>query len=308
MALAAAVGFEAPGRGLLVCAVVVDHGWRADSAAVSATVAERLRASPATRLRDVVVTRVDCSGPGGPEAAARRARYAALEAEAERRCGVVLLGHTRDDQAETVLLGLARGSGPRSLAAMRPVSGRLRRPLLEISRAQTEQACRAQRLDVWSDPANTDRRLLRVRVRETVLPVLEAELGPGVASALARSAALFAADVDALDALATEAYAACQRDHPRGVRLAAAEMAGLPVALRRRVLRLAALDAGALGGELSAVHVGALDDLAGQWRGTRTVDLPGRVVVTRDRDGVLFAPLAHGGGGRPPARPDGPAH
>ncbi|WHP19113.1 tRNA lysidine(34) synthetase TilS [Cellulomonas sp. ES6] len=206
LALAAATAFVATagGRGRLRAgAVVVDHGLQPGSADVAS------RAAAACRrlgLDPVEVVAVDVTGPGGPEAAARAARTGALESAAGRLgAAAVLLGHTRDDQAEGVLLGLARGSGARSLAGMAPVRGLLRRPLLAVTRAQTVAACAALGLDPWHDPTNAgaapgDPR--RSRVRAHVMPVLERELGPGVAAALARSAELLREDADALDALA----------------------------------------------------------------------------------------------------------
>jgi tRNA(Ile)-lysidine synthase len=283
MALAAAAAFEGDRAAWSVSAIVVDHGLHEDSADVASTVASRLTTlSPFTALESVEVVRVQVSPEGSPEAAAREARYAALGSWAGRSDAVVLLGHTRDDQAETVLLGLARGSGLRSLAGMRPVSGRYRRPLLAIARAQTAQACRALELPVWQDPSNEDERFTRVRVRRNVLPVLESELGPGVAEALARTAELAAADADTLDALAAGLFARCWS----ASRLSLGELAGAQAAVRRRVLRLAALAAGCPGGELFAVHVNALDALVVDWHGQRQVDLPGAVVAVR-RDEAL---------------------
>ncbi|WP_281274925.1 ATP-binding protein, partial [Cellulomonas biazotea] len=159
-------------------------------------------------LDPVLVERVDVVGPGGPEAAARTARYAALAHAADTvGAAAVLLGHTLDDQAETVLLGLARGSGARSLAGMPASRGLLRRPLLGLRRADTLGACAAEGLDPWHDPTNVgahdDAAPLRSRVRDRVLPVLERELGPGVAPALARTADQLREDADALDTLAT---------------------------------------------------------------------------------------------------------
>src|SRR5215207_805963 len=179
-------------------AVVVDHGLQPDSAAVAERAREQL-----ARLgfADVVISRVSVlpEAEGGPEAAARTARYAALHREAARRSATVWLGHSLDDQAENVLLGLARGSGSRSLAGMAPRAGRLVRPLLGLRRSVTEQACAELGLKPWSDPHNADPRFARVRVRRTVLPTLEAELGPGAAEALARTAALARDDADLFD-------------------------------------------------------------------------------------------------------------
>ncbi|MGH8869182.1 MAG: tRNA lysidine(34) synthetase TilS, partial [Actinomycetes bacterium] len=200
LSLAAAAAFEAPRLGLRVGAVTVDHGLQDGSASRATALARTLGAMG---LSPSEVVRVEVDGEGGPEAAARRARYTALDGAATRlRAAAVLLGHTRDDQAETVLLGLARGSGARSLAGMRAVSGRYLRPLLDVSRTTTEAACAASGLEPWSDPQNTDPAYARARVRHEALPVLDRLLGPGIADALARTARLLADDADALDAWA----------------------------------------------------------------------------------------------------------
>jgi tRNA(Ile)-lysidine synthase len=278
MALAAAAAFEGQRAAWSLAAVVVDHGLHEHSDAVAATVAQRLRTMPPfAGYESVDVVRVQVAMKGSPEAAAREGRYAAFDALTERTDAVVLLGHTRDDQAETVLLGLARGSGLRSLAGMRPTTGRYRRPLLGVSRAQTEQACRALEVPVWLDPDNEDMRFTRVRVRRKVLPLLEAELGPGVAAALARTAEQAAADADLLDALAADVFA--QTWSPPALQLD--ELTDAPAALRRRVLRLAALAAGCPGSDLAAVHVEAVDALVMSWHGQQGVDLPGAVTAVR---------------------------
>lgn len=203
--------------GLIPGAIVIDHGLQPGSDEVAANAAER---AALLGCADVSVVRVDVArgpGAGGPEAAARAARYAALEAEAGKRTregvrAVVLLGHTRDDQAETVLLGLARGSGLRSVAGMPRQSGLFRRPLLGLSRALVARAAAADaqadpRLAPWADPHNDDPAFARVRVRREVLPVLERALGPGIPEALARTAALAREDADALDAWADRVWA-----------------------------------------------------------------------------------------------------
>ena len=284
LALSAAAAFEAPRSGLRAGAVVVDHGLQPDSAAVAARVADQLRALPLDPV-EVVSVRVPAHGGGGPEAAARAARYAALDAQARHLgAATVLLGHTSDDQAETVLLGLARGSGARSLAGMRPRSGAYRRPLLQLGREVTRAACDAEQLSIWDDPHNAVLAYARVRVRQRVLPVLEAELGPGISAALARTADLLAADADALDAWAEQEAVACQGvDGLRAERLAA-----LPQAVRSRVLRRAALAAGCPATDLSAGHVDALDALVTGWHGQRGIDLPGSVRAARRGGDVGF--------------------
>ena len=154
--------------------------------------------------------RVEVGAAGGPEAAARDARYARAARRRARRSAraAILLGHTLDDQAETVLLGLARGSGAASLQGMAAASDldgiALLRPLLDVRRTTTRAACAAEGLEPWDDPHNGDPRFARVRVRETVLPVLEAELGPGIAEALARTAAQLREDAEAFDEMIDE--------------------------------------------------------------------------------------------------------
>ena len=203
LALAAALAHAAPRLGLRCGGVTVDHGLQDGSDAQAARVAATLGAMGLDPVRRVRVTVDGLPGAGGPEAAARQARYTALDQVAhETGAAVVLLGHTLDDQAETVLLGLARGSGTRALAGMPARRGRFRRPLLGLSRATLREACLAQRLDPWDDPHNGDPSFARVRVRHQVLPALEEALGPGIAGALARSAAQLSADCEALDAIA----------------------------------------------------------------------------------------------------------
>jgi tRNA(Ile)-lysidine synthase len=210
---------------------------------------------------------------GGPEAAARDARYAVLRA---RAADAVLLGHTLDDQAETVLLGLGRGSGPRSLAGMPERDGLVRRPFLGLRRADTERICTASDVTWWTDPHNADPSFRRSRLRHEVLPLLEDALGGGVAGALARTAEQLRQDTDLLDALAAEVA------EPHDV----ATLAALPSALRSRVLRRLALDAGADASELAAVHLRELDRLITDWHGQQRVELPGRVSAARV-DGAL---------------------
>jgi tRNA(Ile)-lysidine synthase len=292
MALAAAARFESRAAGYTVGAVVVDHRLQADSARVSQEVADRLAG---LGIAAVHVVPVDVAGhDGGPEAAARAARYGALAEvarTADARC--VLLGHTRDDQAETVLLGLARGSGARSLSGMPPVSGLYRRPLLDLPRTSTEQACTAEGLTVWHDPHNDDSGFARVRARRRVLPVLEAELGPGVTEALARTGRLLRDDADALDTLAAAAREDCRAEGGHG--LDVDRLAGLLPALRRRVLRAAALEAGCPATDLTAGHVDAVEALVVRWRGQRGADLPGSVRAVRAGGTLRLARRAVGG-------------
>lgn len=290
LALAAGAAFVATRAGRRAGALVVDHGWLPESAEVARTAADTCRTlglDPVEVLDAGPLLAADRSG--GPEAAARRARYALLEDAAARLgAAAVLLGHTLDDQAETVLLGLARGSGARSLAGMPAGRGIHRRPLLGLTRQQTARACAALGLTPWQDPANDDPAHLRSRLRG-VLPELDRVLGPGLPQALARTAGLLAEDADALDALAAELLEAAgpddpdDRDGPELVRLAAA-----PAALRRRALLLAARRAGCPAGALTRAHAVALDALLVDWHGQGPVSLPGGVEARRDCGRLRF--------------------
>lgn len=294
LALLTAAVTEGRALGTPVVGVVVDHGLQEGSAEHTARVVRQMAAAGAD---ETVSERVQVRATGrGVEAAAREARYALLEQVARRvGSGLVLLGHTLDDQAETVLLGLTRGSGGRSLAGMRPAFGVFRRPLLGVRRADTEAACAALGLDYWCDPHNADPRFTRSRVRHAVLPFLERELGPGVTEALARTAEQLRPDTETLDELADRARADALADSGTAdERLAAPVLdteavTGLPTSLRTRVLRRAALDAGALPGELTHGHVLALDSLvAGTVRGQ--VQLPGHVTAELSRHRLRFRP------------------
>lgn len=288
LALAAATAFVAPRLGRSAGLVTVDHGLQEGSARRAAAVATWARA---IGLAPVAAVRVDVSGqPGGPEAAARAARYRALTEVADGLGAAALLtGHTRDDQAETVLLALARGAGPRGLAGM-PARRRLGatlllRPLLEVSREQTRAACTALGLEPWVDPHNADPAYARARVRAEVLPVLVRALGPAVLDNLARTARLVAVDTAALDEQAGVALDAVR--HPDGG-LRVAGLAELAPAIRGRVLHAWARELGARPAALSHRHVGALEALVIDWRGQGAAYLPGGLRVLR-RAGRLAA-------------------
>ncbi|MFG2552013.1 tRNA lysidine(34) synthetase TilS [Streptomyces sp. NPDC048581] len=279
MALASALAFEAPKLGIRAGGITVDHGLQPGSDLRADEVALRLRELGLDPVESIAVT---VGRAGGPEAAARDARYAALDAAAVRHGAfAVLLGHTRDDQAETVLLGLARGSGIRSLSGMAAVSGadgRYRRPFLHIDRQTARKACMVQSLPVWDDPHNSDPAYTRSRLRQEGLPALEKALGKGVVEALARTAQLSRDDADALDAWARQAEAAV-RDSA-GL-LECAKLYALPPAVRRRILRRAAIEAGAPAGALFARHIEEVDRLITGWRGQGAINLPGKVVAQR---------------------------
>jgi len=283
--LALAVGVLATAGGRPVIGASVDHGLQPGSA-------DRARACADLLLRlgcvDARVLTVTVGAGGGPEAAARRARYGALTSLSETLDDApVLLGHTADDQAETVLLGLARGSGPRSIAGMRPWRAPWGRPLLAVTRRDTEAACRQAGLATWQDPHNADPTFTRVRLRREVLPLMEEALGGGVRDALARTAELMADDLDALDVIADRALEAA-RD---GDAVVVGALAEWPTAVRRRVLRRWLAGAGA--GPLTHDHLTRLDRQLTDPRGPAQVRVPGGLDVWR-RGGTLRIERAAG--------------
>ncbi|MEV6607287.1 tRNA lysidine(34) synthetase TilS [Kutzneria sp. NPDC051319] len=270
LALAAAAQHQARRLNLTVHGLIVDHGLQPGSDKIAETAAEQLKE---LGLPHVTVLTTKVEGPGGMEAAARRARYEVLRRALPAEDAIVLLGHTRDDQAETVLLGLGRGSGPRSIAGMRPLDPPWGRPLLGVTRAQTERACTAQGLAYWSDPHNVDPAFTRVRLRREVLPLLEDVLHGGVADALARTAAQLREDNDALDAIAAEMLVGDPEE------LDTRSLADTPAAVRRRVLRAWLRRRGVT--ELTDAQLRDVDALIGEWRGQGGVLLRGSLVAQR---------------------------
>jgi tRNA(Ile)-lysidine synthase len=262
-------------------ALIVDHGLQVGSAVVAE---DARRQALALGCVGAQVISVQVGRVGGPEAAARAARYAALE---QIRDGApVLIGHTLDDQAETVLLGLGRGSGGRSISGIRPYQPPWCRPLLGVRRAVTVAACAEMGMTPWRDPHNTDRRFTRARLRHEALPLLEDILGGGVAEALARTAAALQDDGDVLDGLALRVLV----EGRSGATLPVAVLSPLPAALRRRVIRGWLLDGGAV--RLTAKQITGVDALVTSWRGQGGVavgsELPGQRLFAGRRDGALL--------------------
>ena len=274
LALAAAVLLESQTRSINPIAAIIDHGLQPNSADVAQAAKNELSkiGYSAIEIRKVAVDVKD-----GMEASARRARYAALDEIARsHNATAIFLGHTKDDQAETVLLGLARGSGTRSLSGMAQRIDNYRRPLLSITRAQTEAACDEAGIKYWRDPHNQSMEFTRVRVREVVLPTMEKEIGPGITDALSRSARLLRDDADALDQWSEEAF---EELAPDSMDIAALE--ALPRAIRTRVMRKAIYLAGAPSGSLTAEHIEAVEALVTDWKGQGPVSLPGGVTAAR---------------------------
>ncbi len=288
LALLAALAFEAPRHGRRAGVVHVDHGLQPGSAAQAERVAAVARELGLSEVQVIRPPIARLAGEG-PEAAARRVRYAAFALAAEQAGSAHLfLAHSLDDQAEQVLLGLVRGSGTRSLAGMPASRAGIRRPLLHLTHATLIEACRRQGLEPWADPSNDDPAMTRNRVRHRVLPVLEAELGPGIAAALARTALLARADADLLDCLALDAWLRCE--HQPAGRVPALDirpLAAEPDALRSRVVRRLLLEAGAPAGDLTLTHVQLVDGLALGPPGHREISIPGGLAAVRRCDTLV---------------------
>ncbi len=266
LALAEVAKIEGEKLAQRIVAVTIDHQLQSGSAEQANKVVKQL-SIPCS------IIKVNFELKDGLEASARRARYEALtNFSQENNASAVLLGHTKDDQAETVLLGLARGSGARSLSGMAQVNGIFERPFLEITREQTVAACKELNFQVWNDPHNDNSDFLRVRVRKNVLPIMESELGPGIREALTRSANLLRDDADALDSMAEEFWS-------QDKSLEVEPLAKLPKAVRSRVLRLALFESGV--SQLSADQVGQVEALISNWKGQGEVSLPAGVKVSR---------------------------
>jgi len=282
LALAAATAFEAPKLELKLAAVIVDHGIQEATAEVAKKTAETLAG---LGFNPVEIVQVSVGTDGGLEAAARSARYEAIdEVAAKLDAKYVLLGHTRDDQAETVLLGLARGAGARSLSGMAELTGRYLRPLLAITRETTVQACIDEGIQVWNDPHNTEERFARVRVREVVLPVMERELGPGIAEALARTADQLREDDYVLDELSEQAYRELVTASSNSLTISAKALADLAPAIRYRLIRLAGTT---LGGHLHRSHVLEIDRLVTNWHGQKPLAVPS-IRVERTGENIVL--------------------
>ena len=284
VALTLALVKEAPLLAILVQAITIDHGLQTASAKQAMETARWLREIGCNRVSTV---KVEVGSTGGIEAAAREARYSALEIEASNTDSIAIyLGHSMDDQAESVLLGLGRGSGPRSIAGMERVSGRYRRPLLGLRRRQLRAACIEVNAPIWDDPHNDDARFTRVGLRK-LMPTLEATLGGGVVEALARTADLLREDLSALDSLTAQIVEV--GGFAERIEVEVIELVQLPKAVRTRVLRAMAFRAGVPTGSLTFNHLVRMDALITSWRGQGGVALPGELTFTRKSGRLSFS-------------------
>ena len=274
LALAAALVPESKNLLVNIVGVTIDHQLQENSGEQATKVFKQLSE---LGIAQIEIVKVEVELVDGLEASARRARYAALDAAAEKyEAKLVFLGHTLNDQAESVLLGLARGSGARSLSGMARCTGKYCRPLLGITRSETLAACAENNLTPWVDPHNSDSSFARVRVRADALPKLEESIGPGITEALARSADLLRDDADALDGWAAQVAADLDLTD-----LDITQLADLPKAVRTRVLRMAIYAAGAPMGSITAEHVASVEAFVTSWHGQGACSLPGGVKVSR---------------------------
>ena len=284
LALAAACEFEAKKLGVKIAAAVIDHSLQKGSDKVAAQTAKTLAA---LGFEEVVVKKITVGKAGGPEAAARTARYAALETLRQKtKSNFVVLGHTASDQAETVLLGLVRGSGSKSLSGMSEKTGFLLRPLLGVERATTEAFCKDSGIKYWSDPQNKDEKFLRVMIRKHVLPFLEKQLGGSVATSLVRTSDQLREDNTYLELQADKSFKKYAKVSGSGISFDAKAIEKLPAAILNRVIKKA-LDG--FGSESSRTHVLAVSDLVLSWHGQKPLALPG-VRVVRKGNTISFEP------------------
>jgi tRNA(Ile)-lysidine synthase len=227
-----------------------------------------------------------------PEEAARRVRRAFL-VETSRRTGADLIatGHHLDDQAETILMRLARGAGPSSLAGMAESGpGPFVRPLLGIERSELRDYLGRRGLPFREDPSNRDLSFDRNRVRRLVLPVLAEALNPRAARRLVDSVGRLREDAAHLDDLANALYRRGKRRLPEGrLRISVRTVVEAPAPLARRIARLALADAGSDPRRIAARHVAAVLRLADGPPG-KSVDLPHRIRATRRPRSIIFEP------------------
>jgi tRNA(Ile)-lysidine synthase len=262
-----------------------DHGLRRGSRDDAAYVKRQ-----AGRLGVPFFLRTATSRPGrgeSIEAWARTVRYQALqELLEELGGGVAAMGHTADDQAETVLLGLLRGGGLQAIGGMKPVSGSIVRPLLDTSREDTEAFCSALRLRPRRDPMNEDPAYMRVAIRARLIPQLESALGRSLRSTLVRTAVLLRQDGELLDQLAEAARPeVVARVDATATLLRAERLGTLHPALAGRIVRRAVLDLGGLpeAGQVEAV-IGLASARPGRW-----VSLSEGLIARREREYVRLS-------------------
>jgi tRNA(Ile)-lysidine synthase len=267
--------------GLNLIAVIIDHQLIKESSQVAQDAKKKCEDFG---IEKVVIKQIEVKDDkDGLEAAARKARYEAFEELVnEFNAKAVLLAHTQDDQAETMLMRLTRGSGAKSLSAMKEVSGNYLRPFLHIRKQVLVDALEKENISYWQDPANTNYKFLRAKVRHELMPKLIEVLGDSAIDSLDRTSGLLKEDNEALESIALESYEKLNKE------LKVQELEKLPTAIRKRVIKIAALNSGVTPGPFSFEHIEAIDALVTNWRGQGNVDLPGFIQASRVDQTIRF--------------------
>ncbi|MFZ9701713.1 MAG: tRNA lysidine(34) synthetase TilS [Candidatus Nanopelagicales bacterium] len=267
--------------GLNLIAVIIDHQLIKESSQVAQDAKKKCEDFG---IEKVVIKQIEVKDDNdGLEAAARKARYEAFEESVnEFNAKAVLLAHTQDDQAETMLMRLTRGSGAKSLSAMKEVSGKYLRPFLHIRKQVLVDALEKENISYWQDPANTNYKFLRAKVRHELMPKLIEVLGDSAIDSLDRTSGLLKEDNEALESIALESYEKLNKE------LKVQELEKLPTAIRKRVIKIAALNSGVTPGPFSFEHIEAIDALVTNWRGQGNVDLPGFIQASRVDQTIRF--------------------
>ncbi|MFZ9908256.1 MAG: tRNA lysidine(34) synthetase TilS [Candidatus Nanopelagicales bacterium] len=267
--------------GLNLIAVIIDHQLIKESSQVAQDAKKKCEDFG---IEKVVIKQIEVKDDkDGLEAAARKARYEAFEELVnEFNAKAVLLAHTQDDQAETMLMRLTRGSGAKSLSAMKEVSGKYLRPFLHIRKQVLVDALEKENISYWQDPANTNYKFLRAKVRHELMPKLIEVLGDSAIDSLDRTSGLLKEDNEALESIALESYEKLNKE------LKVQELEKLPTAIRKRVIKIAALNSGVTPGPFSFEHIEAIDALVTNWRGQGNVDLPGFIQASRVDQTIRF--------------------
>jgi tRNA(Ile)-lysidine synthase len=271
-------------------AVIVDHQLIPESNSVALNAKKQCEE---LGIQEVIIKKVNVEqNHEGLEAAARIARYEAFENVLhETNAQAILLAHTQDDQAETVLMRLTRGSGAKSLSGMAQVSGKYLRPFLHLRKKLVHDSLDLIGLKAWQDPANTDHQFLRVKVRQILMPKIVEVLGESAISSLDKTSQLLRVDNQALEELAQQFFDSQKDVKTNGLEIS--ELEKLPEAIRTRVLRIFAIASGVHPGPFSFEHIEAIDALVKNWHGQGNVDLPGFIQATRVDGSLRFVASKH---------------
>ena len=275
---------------LKVGAIIVDHQLIPESNDVALNAKKQCEE---LGIQEVIIKKVNVEhNHEGLEAAARIARYEAFENVLhETNAQAILLAHTQDDQAETVLMRLTRGSGAKSLSGMAQVSGKYIRPFLHLRKKLVHDSLDLIGLKAWQDPANTDHQFLRVKVRQVLMPKIVEVLGESAISSLDKTSQLLRLDNQALEELAQQFFKSQKDVKTNGLEIS--ELEKLPEAIRTRVLRIFAIASGVHPGPFSFEHIEAIDALVKNWHGQGNVDLPGFIQATRVNGSLRFVASKH---------------